>query len=88
MFFPKKDIINEIHKFENKIMESQRAIIEKGQKEGDIKADLDSGALTKIILSAHFYTIHKWTSAETKYDLVSEWMSVWGVIKKMIAVEK
>lgn len=88
MFFPKKDIINEMNKFEKKIFESEKAIIEKGQKEGDIRPDLDSEHLVKIIMSAHFFSIHKWATSETKYDLVSEWMRIWEVIKKMIVVDK
>jgi hypothetical protein len=39
-------------------------------------------------MGTHFHTIHKWSTSDTKYDLVSEWMRVWEVIKKMIAVEK
>jgi hypothetical protein len=84
MFFPKKDIIDEMNKCEKRIFENEKAIIEKGQHEGDIRKDFDSENLAKIIMSAHFYTIHKWATSETKYDLVSEWMRIWGVIKKMI----
>jgi hypothetical protein len=88
MFFPKKDIIDETNKIEKKVFENDKAIIEKGQKEGDIRADLNSDYLVKVIMGANFFTIHKWVTSEIKYDLVSEWMKVWEVIKRMIIVEK
>jgi TetR/AcrR family transcriptional regulator, fatty acid metabolism regulator protein len=88
MFFPNRDIINESNKLEKRVFENEKAIIEKGQKQGDIRADLDSEHLVKIIMGSNFFTIHNWIKSETKYDLVSEWMKVWEVIKKMIAVVK
>lgn len=88
MFFPKKEMIDERNRFEKKIFDNNKALIEKGQKEGDIRADLDSEHLAKIIISAHFYALHKWASSGIRYDLVSEWMKVWEVMKKMIAIEK
>jgi TetR/AcrR family transcriptional regulator, fatty acid metabolism regulator protein len=88
MFFPNRDIINESNKLERRVFENEKAIVEKGQREGDIRADLDSEHLVKIVMGSNFFTIHNWIKSETKYDLVSEWMKVWEVIKKMIAVEK
>lgn len=88
MFFPNKEILNEKRIFEREIINIEKAIIEQGQKEGDIRADLDSEYLSKIIMGMHFHTIHTWTVSEVKYDLVSEWMKVWEVFKKMIVTEK
>jgi AcrR family transcriptional regulator len=87
MFFPKKEIVDEIGKLERKIFEGEKSLIEQGQKEGDIKADLDSDHLAKILMGAHSITIHRWVASAVKYDLVSEWMRVWEVLKKMMIVE-
>ena len=88
MFFPKKEVFEEIDRFEERVFENEKTLVERGQKEGDIKPDLDCEHLVKIIMGIHFYTIHKWATSDTKYDLVSEWMKVWEILKKMISVEK
>jgi TetR/AcrR family transcriptional regulator, fatty acid metabolism regulator protein len=88
MFLPNKEILEEITRIEQMIFEKEKEIIERGQKEGDIRPDLDSGHLVKLIMGANSYAIHKWVMSEKKYDLVIEWMKVWEVIKKMIVVDK
>lgn len=88
MFFPNKEILNEISKLEKSIFENKKIIVEKGQKEGDIKSDLDSAQLVKIIMGVHSLIIHKWAKSEQNYDLLNEWMDVWKVLKKMIAAER
>jgi len=84
MFFPKRDILKEINNLESGIFENMKVTVKRGQKEGDIKSGVDSGYLVKIIMGSHLYTIHKWATSDVKYDLVSEWMKTWEVIKKMI----
>ncbi len=87
MFFPNKNILNESRKLSRDAFDNVKALVEKGQKEGDIKAGLDSEHLTKIILGVQAHTIHSWVMSEKKYDLVAEWMRSWEVIKQLIAVE-
>ena len=88
MFIHDKVLKDEISKFENKLFKNDHDLVERGQKEGDIRTDLDSQYLTKIIIGMHFATIHRWIISGTNYDLLDEWANVWGIIKKMILVKK
>lgn len=87
MLLPNHELRREIGAMQRSIFEHEKALVERGQAEGDIRADADSRQLVQVVMGAHFFTIHTWGMSEEKYDLVAAWMKVWEVIKKMIVNE-
>lgn len=87
MLLPNIELRREIGAMQRSIFENEKALVERGQSEGDIRSDVDSRHLVQVIMGAHFFAIHTWSMSEEKYDLVSAWMKVWEVLKKMFVVD-
>jgi AcrR family transcriptional regulator len=85
VYFPQKDIVREANRMQESLFAHEKALAQRGQQEGTIRADIDSGDLVKIIMGTNFSEIHFWLTAEHHYDLVAEWRRVWRSIEVLIA---
>ncbi len=61
-------------------------LIIEGQKNGDIRDDLESLHISLIIIGTINALIHEWNKAEFKFDLKNEGEKIWNSILKLIAI--
>jgi len=63
-----------------------QSIIEKGQKNKEIRDDIDADQLTFIIMGSLRLIIKKWTLSNYSFDIVEEGSELWKSIEKLLTV--
>ncbi|MCK5071765.1 MAG: TetR/AcrR family transcriptional regulator [Desulfocapsa sp.] len=59
-------------------------IIERGQKQNEIRSDLDDKELIRIIIGSIRYTVTKWRLSDYKFDLKEECALILKGLKKLL----
>ena len=63
------------------------AIIESGQKEGEIRKDINASDISSFYMGAMRLTILRWRLNEHNFDLIQEGNSLWNSTKKLLKID-
>jgi len=59
-------------------------IIQSGQKQGNIRDDIDSDQLTNVIMGSMRLTVLRWRLSDFEFDLIKEGKILWNTLELLI----
>ncbi len=62
-------------------------IIERGQKQNEIRNDIEQKELTRVVIGSIRYTVKKWRLSNFSFDLKAEFVLILDCLKKMLAAQ-